>query len=172
MAITTDPKAYYQRALATFEELLKLSCPEFLSDYLGEVEYQIGNVSYNLALLEAEPALYCKKAEEAYTKALSSYTLEADPDRFSKIQSELGDVYAILGEYENQKYYYNLGVTAYHYALESKRQPIETAAILKKRGDLLLKLASIEKTALNCQTALNDYDAALIHYVPGKFPGI
>ncbi len=169
MAAVTKTTTNYHQALTVFEDIPQLCTSELLSVYQGEVELQIGTVSRNLALLEADPLPYCKKAENAYCKALSIYTLDTDQCHFSKIQTGLGDIYGILAELDNQKHYYNLGISAYLDALKAELPPIEAAAIRQKRGDLLLKLAAIEETVINCQAALRDYDSALLDYDSGKF---
>ncbi|HBF36215.1 MAG TPA: hypothetical protein DDW50_02720, partial [Firmicutes bacterium] len=124
LAVHEDALTNYHAALDALEEAFH-SGP--VKQNQIKMQSQLGDACWNLALLEKEPLLYCKKALEAYDKLLSIDHFSEDRQNFAKIQVRLGDIFAILADYEEKNQNFRAGIHAYQAALQAADIPDKNA---------------------------------------------
>jgi len=78
-----------KRAIAAYEEALKVYTPERFPMYYGGTQNNLGNAYGRLAEIE-EKAENCKKATKAYEEALRVYTKEEFPEIHKLITHNIG----------------------------------------------------------------------------------
>lgn len=135
--------------------------------------FLLGNHAYYVAQYVIRPAIIAHIAIDSYNAALNTWTLNASPDAFGTTQTNLGNAYTTLAEFEDKKVNAIKAITAFNEALTVRtpdKSPIGYAANQNNLGNAYCTLAEVDYEAAIAHKAIEAYNEALRVYTLDKFP--
>lgn len=169
----------YGKAIKAYKEALQVFTKEkFPLEYAG-VQNSLGITYRKLAEMlygNHKADNYRSLALEAFEEALTVYTLEDFPVLYAVAYNNLGNIYFMLAEVEDEVENYGKAIKAYEEALKvhtSERSPRQYADTKNNLGNVYGALAEVEdkdKIENCCTNAIEAYKEALKIYTLEKFP--